>query len=91
MACDRHLRILLCGSKWRCDCNFLEPGSVGASNLGHPSLVVFSVIEEQMVLSMLGSLCDAAVIQVVFSASPPRSDPSFSQKFDAVRSDRDRS
>ena len=26
---------------------------------------------------MLGSLCDAALIQVVFSASPPRSDPSF--------------
>ena len=51
-----------------CHCDFLEPGSVGASTFGHPSLVVFfsSVIEEQMVLSMLGSLCQASLIQVVF-------------------------
>ena len=60
-----------------CHCNFLEPGSVGASTLGLPSLVViFSVIEEKMFLSMLGSLCQAAVIQAFF-ASPSRSDPSF--------------
>ena len=61
-----------------CHCNFLDPGSVGASTLELPSLVViFNVIEEKMFLSMLGSLCEAAVIQAFFFASPPRSDPSF--------------
>ena len=50
-----------------CHCNFLDPGSVGASTLGLPSLVViFNVIEEKMCLSMLGSLCEAAVIQLSF-------------------------
>ena len=46
-----------------CHCNFLEPGSVGASTLRHPSLVViFSVIEDKMFLSMLGSLWEAVVV-----------------------------
>ena len=51
-----------------CHCNFLEPGSVGASTLGLPSLVVLSgAVDEQMfVLTMDGSLCEDAVIQVVF-------------------------
>ena len=50
-----------------CHCNFLEPGSVRASTLRHPSLVViFNVIEDKIFLSMLGSLCEAAVIQAFF-------------------------
>ena len=61
-----------------CHCNFLDPGSVGASTFGLPSLVVLSgAVEEHMPFSMLGSLCEAAVIQVVLFANPPRSDPSF--------------
>ena len=69
-----------------CHCNFLDPGSVGASTLGLPSLVViFNVIEEKMFLSMLGSLGEAAVIQAFFfCASPPRSDLSFCRGFKKV-------
>ena len=68
-----------------CHCNFLDPGSVGASTLGLPSLVViFNVIEEKMFLSMLGSLGEAAVIQTSFFSSPPRSDLSFCRGFKKV-------
>ena len=54
-----------------CHCNFLDPGSVFASTLGLPSLVVIvNVIEEKMFLSMLGSLCEAAVTQPFFLCKP---------------------
>ena len=61
-----------------CHCNFLEPGSVGASNLGHPSLVVFSVLSK----SRWSCRCSGLFAKLLFSgsffsASPPRGDPSF--------------
>ena len=61
-----------------CHCNFLEPGSVGASNLGHPSLVVFLVLSK----SRCSCRCSGLFAKLLFSrsffsASPPRSDPSF--------------
>ena len=73
MACDRHQRILLYGSVWRLD----NQHSVTATFWSQAALVrppfdtqvlslFFSVIEDKMFLSILGSLCEAAVFQAFF-------------------------
>ena len=68
-----------------CHCNFLDPGSVGASTLGLPSLVViFNVIEEKMFLSCSDLFAKLLLSRLPFFASPPRSDLSFCRGFKKV-------